>query len=278
MIAHASIDEHRTAHGGAAGDQTGSEVCCRSWYNGNWNLVLRCKDAQARETMATAAEWLARSNLVGYDQWQRNDAWDAIAALNWNYRKLTKKTETDCSAFMTLCARIAGIEVPRVALGNGKYNAPVTQTMRAAFTTTGKFEPITASKYLTSDLYLLRGDILVRESGHTAINLTTGSAAGADFTTNLATNLATGAAILQPAKYYDKALAGKYCVTASELNFRAGAGTQHKVLATAPRGTICHCSGYYNVQSGKRWLYVWFPQGSATVTAYAIETYLWREG
>ena len=53
-------------------------------------------------------------------------------------------------------------------------NAPVTQTMRALFTATGAFEALTESKYLTTDQYLHRGDILVYEPGHTAMVLTDG--------------------------------------------------------------------------------------------------------
>ena len=30
--------------GGNAGDQTGTEVCIRVWYNRPWNYVIRCKD------------------------------------------------------------------------------------------------------------------------------------------------------------------------------------------------------------------------------------------
>lgn len=180
MIAHASIDERGKANSGMAGDQTGKEVCCRGWYNANWNLVLRAESPSVREKMAAAGERLCKCNLVGYDQWQRNDLWDDLAAVNWDvtaFIERGKRTETDCSAFVTALAKIAGIEVKRASLGGGRYNAPVTQTMRAAFTQTGYFKALTDKKYLTSSDYLLRGDILVRESGHTAINLTDGEKA-----------------------------------------------------------------------------------------------------
>ena len=40
-IAHASINEHGGTTGGQSGDQTGREICLRSYYNYPWNAVLR---------------------------------------------------------------------------------------------------------------------------------------------------------------------------------------------------------------------------------------------
>lgn len=40
-IAHASINEHGGTTGGQSGDQTGREICLRSYYNYPWNVVLR---------------------------------------------------------------------------------------------------------------------------------------------------------------------------------------------------------------------------------------------
>lgn len=179
LIGHASIDERGRANGGQAGDQTGAEVCVRSWYAAGWNVVLRPKSAAVAEKMASACETLCKGNLVGYDQYQRNTLWDELERAGWNPDALKTKCETDCSAFMTACARAAGISVPRVTLTTGQLNAPVTQTMRSAFGSTGAFEILTESKYLTSDKYLRRGDVLVRESGHTAMALDDGESAWA---------------------------------------------------------------------------------------------------
>ena len=45
QIVHASINEHGDVVGGTTGDQTGTEICVRSYYNYNpsWNHVLRYK-------------------------------------------------------------------------------------------------------------------------------------------------------------------------------------------------------------------------------------------
>jgi cell wall-associated NlpC family hydrolase len=40
-IVHASINEKGTIKGGAVGDQTGGEICTRSYYNYPWDCVLR---------------------------------------------------------------------------------------------------------------------------------------------------------------------------------------------------------------------------------------------
>jgi cell wall-associated NlpC family hydrolase len=40
-IVHASINEKGKITGGQAGDQTGREICVRSYYNHPWNSVLR---------------------------------------------------------------------------------------------------------------------------------------------------------------------------------------------------------------------------------------------
>lgn len=41
QIVHASINELGKVSGGKKGDQTGKEICVRSYYNKPWNYVLR---------------------------------------------------------------------------------------------------------------------------------------------------------------------------------------------------------------------------------------------
>ena len=105
-ICHASIDERGKANSGAAGDQTGREVCTRAWYSKPWDTMLRYKDASIAKKAAEIAKKLAKSNLVGYDQYQRNTLYQALKKNNWDVDKYIKsgvKTETDCSAFMYAC-------------------------------------------------------------------------------------------------------------------------------------------------------------------------------
>ena len=177
LIGHASSDENRKAHGGKAGDQTGGEVCTRSWYSSPWDLVLRCKDSVKAEKMAKACEAACANKNIGYDQYQRNTLLPQAKAVNWDLSKVSVACECDCSSLMTVCAQCAGIDVPYVY-----GNSPYTGNMKTQFMSTGYFEALTNSKYLTSDKYLKRGDILVRTSGHTAMALENGSGASSDTT------------------------------------------------------------------------------------------------
>jgi GH24 family phage-related lysozyme (muramidase) len=47
QIVHASINEKGTVTGGQTGDQTGREICVRSYYNRPWTSVLRYQGAAA---------------------------------------------------------------------------------------------------------------------------------------------------------------------------------------------------------------------------------------
>lgn len=166
LIGHASIGENG-ARNNAAGDSTGKEVCTRGWYNGNWHTVLRCIDEDKAEIMAQACEAGCLNPNIGYDQNQRNTLRKAAEAANFDLSKVGK-CECDCSSFVAVCAECAAVEVPYTY-----DNAPVTSTMVSAFKSTGEFEVLTESKYLTSDKYLRRGDILVK-SGHTVMALQDG--------------------------------------------------------------------------------------------------------
>lgn len=267
LIGHACIDENGRASGGQAGDQTGKEVCTRSWYAGGWDVVLRPVSAAVAEKMAAACEALCKGNLVGYDQGQRNTLWDELEKVGWNTAKLKTRCETDCSAFVSACARCAGINVPRAALGGGMYNAPITQTMRAAFSSTGAFQVLTEAKYLAGDAYLRRGDILLRQSGHTAMVLGDGTPP-AEASGEVR---ATGVAYC-----FDKALAGKYECTASTLSIRNAAGTKAQELTTINPGDAVQCWGYYSNADGAKWLYVELAKNGVKYTAFACSTYLRR--
>lgn len=184
IIGHASIDERGKANSGQAGDQTGREVCTRNWYDRGWTVLLRAKDPAVAERMARACEAGCANNHIGYDQYQRNTLRARARDFAWDLSKITVDCETDCSAFMTVCAEAAGVNMV------GAYtsgNAPVTQNMRQKFTATGAFTALTDSKYLTSDRYLKRGDILVYERGHTVMALSNGNLSGAASNTNTTT-------------------------------------------------------------------------------------------
>lgn len=50
QILHASINENGATTGGKTGDQTGKEICIRSYYNKNWDCILRYMDDDSSVT------------------------------------------------------------------------------------------------------------------------------------------------------------------------------------------------------------------------------------
>ena len=175
-IGHASLDENRGIHGGKAGDQTGGEVYTRTWYNANWDVVLRPKNADLAEKSARACEAACANNNIGYDQYQRNTLYHYAKVNNFDIAAITDECECDCSSLMHVCAIAGGA---KLTYG---INGLVTWNMVNAFVKSGDYEKLTASKYLNSGDYLKRGDILVRQSGHTAMALENGSKSGAEDT------------------------------------------------------------------------------------------------
>lgn len=213
-IGHASIDEHGKGRGGNAGDQTGREVYIREYYihPSKWDIVLRPKKASVAEASAKACEAGCANNNIGYDMDQRNTAHTQAKAVKYNLSKIKTKCETDCSAFMTLCALAAGVTSLEYT-----GNAPTTSTMRSAFSKSGAYEVLDDKKYLTSDAYLKRGDILVSEGHHTVMVLSNGSKVENKSTINN--------------------FKGK--VTADSLNIRKGPGTNYAIVGTLKNGTAC---------------------------------------
>ena len=184
-IGHASIDENKKIKGGAAGDQTGSEVCTRTWYSKPWDFVLRPKSATLAEKSAKACEQACANKNIGYDQNQRNTLHTQAKKVDFDISKITVACECDCSSLMHVCALAGGANIDYGS------NGAATINMKSRFTANGEYEVLTASKYLTSDKYLKRGDILVKEGSHTVMVLEDGSQAVAKNTTTTTSNTST---------------------------------------------------------------------------------------
>ena len=172
MISNSGHDEHGRYHGGQAGDQNGEWVI-QNWYNRPWNCILRYPVASVRKKIAELARKAANNNKIGYDQYQRMTYWTQLQKANYDPSKIKVACEADCSAGVIANVWAVGYIFNIGALKN--LSATYTGNMRSAFKTAG-FEVLTASKYLTSDKYLLEGDILLNDAHHTATNLDDGSA------------------------------------------------------------------------------------------------------
>lgn len=189
-----------------------------------------------------------------------------LKASNYDPAQITIACEADCSSGVAAIVKGAGYR-----LGNEKMkNVSIylyTGNMRAGLKAAG-FEVLTDSKYLTSDAYLLEGDILLNDNAHVATNLTDGaksSGTGASNTTPVKSNTK-----VDVAHGFNKSLAGTYKVTASGLNLRAGAGTGKSILAVMKNGEKVQCYGYYNDCNGVKWLYVVYKN----IVGYASSKYL----
>ena len=185
-IGHASIDENGKIAGGVSGDQNGKELCTRAWYNGGWNAVLRPKSSDLAEKSAKACEAGCANSKIGYDQNQRNTLNTQAKAVCYDLSMISGACECDCSAFMHVCAIAGGANL---SYGSNGYT---TRTMVSAFVKSGDYEKLTDGKYLTSDKYLQRGDVLVKEGSHTVMVLENGSAASTQVSTPAATTTRKG--------------------------------------------------------------------------------------
>jgi len=162
-IGHASIDEHKKISGGKAGDQTGKEVCIREYYDKNWDYVIRPKDRNLAERQALACEIMCNDRHIGYDQMNRNDLIALLESLKWDYTKINRDTECDCSSFMTACGLCGGAKI------DYRGNAPTTRSMVTRFRASGFYDivPFVSKKHNN----LKRGDILVKQGSHTVMVL-----------------------------------------------------------------------------------------------------------
>lgn len=164
VIGHASIDENRKIKGGIAGDQTGKEVCLRTWYNHSWDYVLRPTDPVKAELIAQACEKGCMNNHIGYDQNQRNTLRTQAQLCGYDLSRITRDCECDCSSFVAVCCECAGIRVPYSGT-----NAPTTLTLKTALLSTALFVQLVDPKYRNTDVNLKRGDIIIKEGSHVAI-------------------------------------------------------------------------------------------------------------
>lgn len=261
MISNSGHDENGKYSGGRAGDQTGKEWAIIGWYNRPWKCVIRHPDAEVREKIAILSEKAAKNDNIGYDQGQRGSYWNELAKAKYNPAAIKTKCEADCSSGVMANVKAAGY-----LLNNAKLKeVSITSThyMREMLRKAG-FEILTESKYLTSDRYLLRGDILLNDGHHTATNLTNGRSASAAASGSAKPEGSTSnsgkpsGAKVESAKSFKKSIAGTYIVNTSTdpLMLRSGAGKDKPIIAKMKKGAKVQCYGYYTTVNGVKWYYI----------------------
>lgn len=175
MISNCGKDENGKYKNGQAGDQTGNEWKIINWYNRPWTVVLRHPNRLVRQEIAALACAAAYNDNIGYDQNQRKTFWEQLKICGYDPAKITTPCEADCSAGAAAIVKAAGYRLNIVELqkvSEDSYSGNIKAVLKNA-----GFEVFTSSKYLTSDQYLLAGDILVYEGHHVATCVTNGSKA-----------------------------------------------------------------------------------------------------
>ena len=174
-VSNCSLDENGKASGGRAGDQTGREWLIQAWYDKGWTHCFRYPSSTVRECISQLAEEAARNDKIGYDQNQRTTFWSKLKNSGYHPKNITEACEADCSSGVAAIVKSTGylLGIPKLQnVSVDMYTGSQINTLSQA-----GFQVLTDSKYLTSDKYLLRGDILLKKGSHTLINLTDGSQA-----------------------------------------------------------------------------------------------------
>lgn len=192
-IAHASIDENGKIAGGQAGDQTSKEVCIRTWYNKNWQYVLRINNEKVRKQFANNMIDIANNNKVGYDQNQRNTLLTQAKSVKFDFTKISVACECDCSSAVTICLlgaiyKVLGVEEYQkahdVLVTSG--NCATTKNLRSKL---GKITAFTvntynSSTYTANSSKAVFGDIYLREGSHVVVCVMDGAKQSIETATN----------------------------------------------------------------------------------------------
>ena len=242
IIGSARIDENGHIIGGAAGDQTGREVCVEPYYRHSLGWVcIRPKDATIGIKISTAMMQACSNNHIGYDQGQR----ESIVPMYKKYgslKAIKENCETDCSKLVAMCVLQATGKDP------GWFS---TANAVDVLGKTGLFEkPFN----VTDPEKLCVGDILcTKTKGHIVV-VTAGKSR--TVTSKKETN-------------GDMVQHNKYRVTTA-LNIRADAGVHAPWLGTLSKGTITEFLGEFKVVSGTKWYKV----KSKGITGWVSSKYL----
>ena len=164
-LGNASINELGQVSGGTPGDQTKAEVCLRSYYANGWTQMVRAKDPDVAERIASTMEAACANDHIGYAQDKRLTLNAEAKKVGYDLSKISTDCDCDCSSLVAVCVIASGIPVsPSIYTGNEV----------SALQKTGAFDVYTGAEYLAEDKLLRRGDILVKQYHHTAVVLSDG--------------------------------------------------------------------------------------------------------
>lgn len=255
MISNSGHDEHGKYSGGVAGDQTGGEWSIIPWYNRPWNVILRYPDQKVREEIALLAEHAAKNDLIGYDQGQRTTFWQRLKESGYDPAQIKVACEADCSAGVLAIVKAVGCRLGVSKLKSIDQNG-YTGNEKAILKSAG-FKDLTSKKYTASEEYLLRGDILLYEGHHTAINLTdgvkakdsAGGSSGSGTSGTAAGSYRVGEAVwFKGSRHYASAAAvsGPTCKPGPAKVTQVSAGAKHPYHLVAEKGGGSTVYGWVN--------------------------------
>ena len=177
-IAPSSIDERGKTKGGKSGDQTGKEVCIRTFYNMKADYVIRIKEKDLREEFGNNMIAICKNNKVGYDQGGRMSLLKEAIKVNFDFSKINTPCEGDCSS--TIVAALLGAiyklygksvyeQAYKIIVVDG--NAAVTGNLRSRMNKLAKIGILQITIYSSviytrTSLRAVFGDIYLREYGH----------------------------------------------------------------------------------------------------------------
>lgn len=218
-IVHASLNEKGGIYGGQSGDQTGKEICVRSYYDRPWDLVLRYPDPVLADEYTKKAEEIAADPSHGYDQLKR-----------WG-------PDFDCSSLV--CYVVESVGIPVRSAGKSTY----TGNMKAGFTkcgfvivdTNAPVEPVKPPSTLGNKIHVVtKGETLSAISKRYGVSID--ELMNANKFIKNPNKIYIGDKLTIPTKT-EQVYHGKVKTNGDVLNIRAGKGTNYRVIGTLKNGT-----------------------------------------
>lgn len=218
-IVHASLNEKGGIYGGQSGDQTGKEICVRSYYDRPWDLVLRYPDPVLADEYTKKAEEIAADPSHGYDQLKR-----------WG-------PDFDCSSLV--CYVVESVGIPVRSAGKSTY----TGNMKAGFTkcgfvivdTNAPVEPVKPPSTSNDKIHIVKkGETLSAISKRYGVSID--ELMNANKFIKNPNKIYIGDRLTIPTKT-EQVYHGKVKTNGDVLNIRAGKGTNYRVIGTLKNGT-----------------------------------------
>ncbi len=187
LLAQASCDERGKYVGGQAGNQSGTELNTRGYYESSGNpwKCYRAKDAGMANRIAQQASGAVANMNIGYDQGERNTIRTAAQRFGMMLASIAEKCECDCASLGAECAICAGSSDAALFAGG---NLLYTGNAHAKLMATGDFDSlgtIPQSQLCVGDLLVRDGHMVIVVSGNPRSGGSSGSASNAVTTVDI---------------------------------------------------------------------------------------------